>query len=115
MKNGTIKIADFGLSIKKENPKQITMGSDEYGTISYLAPECVESNHYSIYTDYYALGIILFLLYSQFKTNMEKYKSLEDLRKFKKIDDHLTRSFPEIVKIMFDLIEIEPTKRKIHF
>lgn len=115
MKDNIVKIADFGLSIKKENPKQITMGSDEYGTISYLAPECVKMNHYSVYTDYYALGIILFLLYSQFATQMEKYKSLENLREMKKVDKYFNVNFPDIVKIIFDLIEIEPTKRKIDF
>ena len=61
LKNNIVKIADFGLSVKKDNPKQITMGSDEYGTISYLAPECLQSNYYSIFTDYYALELYCIL------------------------------------------------------
>ena len=49
--DGHVKIADFGLSIKKENPSQLTCGSDEYGTISYLARTCpvdvviIQGNH----------------------------------------------------------------------
>ena len=113
LKNNIVKIADFGLSVKKDNPKQITMGSDEYGTISYLAPECLQSNYYSIFTDYYAIGIILYLMYNNFTTQMEKYKSLEQLRDKKQIPITLKEEFPNISKVILNLLEPEPTKRII--
>ena len=113
IKNDMVKIADFGLSIKKDNPKQITFGSDEYGTISYLAPECVVSNQYSVYTDYYAIGIILFLLYSQFSTEMEKYKCLEQLREKHLCTDTIKEKYNHIEKIILALIHLDPESRTI--
>ena len=115
IKDNVVKIADFGLSIKKDNPKQITMGSDEYGTISYLAPECLELNQYSVYTDYYAVGIILFLLYSQFSTDMEKYKSLEKLREKQLCTEIIKEKYKDIEKMILALIDLDPESRKISF
>jgi serine/threonine protein kinase len=79
--NNNIKIGDFGMSINvKHNHSMPKYGSQDFGTYTYLAPETENNNEYSIYSDYYSLGIILFELLNQFSTDMEKYKLIQDLK-----------------------------------
>ena len=80
--NNNIKIGDFGMSINvKHNHSMPKYGSQDFGTYTYLAPETENNNEYSIYSDYYSLGIILFELLNQFSTDMEKYKLIQDLKR----------------------------------
>jgi hypothetical protein len=74
-KDDTIKISDFGMSIKQsfnENINSNVKGSDLIGSYLYSAPETLENNEYSKYSDIYSLGIILFELLNNFSTVMEK-------------------------------------------
>eukprot|EP00794_Sanderia_malayensis_P019238 gene19238-21166_t len=50
------------------------------GTLIYAAPEQLEKHSYSNKADIYSLGIILFELFSPFKTEMERLLSIRDLR-----------------------------------
>ena len=74
-KNGITKIGDFGMSIKYKDEnslqKKIVKTENEYGSYNYLSPETIENKEYSIYSDIYSLGIILFELLSTFDTYME--------------------------------------------
>ena len=68
-----IKIADFGLVIKKDD----NLINFNYGTKIYRPP------HYDIICfkyDIYSLGIILFELYTEFNTNMERIKCIEQFK-----------------------------------
>jgi serine/threonine protein kinase len=74
-KDDNIKISDFGMSIKQsfnENINSNVKGSDLIGSYLYSAPETLENNEYSKYSDIYSLGIILFELLNNFSTVMEK-------------------------------------------
>lgn len=50
------------------------------GTSTYAAPEQLKGSVYSTKCDIYSLGVILFELFHQYSTEMERYKSLESLR-----------------------------------
>ncbi|ETO36833.1 hypothetical protein RFI_00227 [Reticulomyxa filosa] len=55
----TIKIADFGISkMVKGNEPMKTM----VGTLSYTAPEILEGKKYDFRVDYWAIGVIMFIL-----------------------------------------------------
>ena len=82
-----IKIGDFGLSknfncilpkinsiIVKEN---IT---NEIGTTTYASPEQLGSNSYDYRTDIFSLGIILYELFTNFNTQIERYKEIGKIR-----------------------------------
>lgn len=76
-----VKIADFGLVIKKDNKKSV---NKDHGTIIYMPPE----NEYSFKYDIYSLGIIFFEIISSFKTLMEKYIEIENFKN-KTYNNHL--------------------------
>ena len=79
LKDNIIKIGDFGLAkyVKKEY-KKIN------GTIGYIAPEVLSDKKYSFKSDIYSLGVLFFEIFldnNKFKTNFEKYKLFENLKK----------------------------------
>lgn len=55
-----IKIADFGLSVKLDNPSQIA--NTACGTPGYLAPELWNKTGYTNKIDMYSAGVILYAL-----------------------------------------------------
>jgi Serine/threonine protein kinase len=64
LKNGNVKILDFGLS-KLIDFTSITSTGDILGTPLYMAPEQIsDSKNIDYRSDYYALGVILFKLLS---------------------------------------------------
>ena len=79
--HGNIKISDFGMSIKQSlYDNSNSKGSDLFGTYLYSAPESLERNEYSKFSDIYSLGIILYELLNNFKTVMEKNIEINELR-----------------------------------
>ncbi|KAJ3388357.1 serine/threonine protein kinase [Lobulomyces angularis] len=61
--DGEVKIADFGFSKKVEEVNGLTTKSIK-GTPIYMAPELVKEEEYDHLVDIWALGIILFELYT---------------------------------------------------
>ncbi|XP_060557024.1 eukaryotic translation initiation factor 2-alpha kinase 1-like [Ruditapes philippinarum] len=51
------------------------------GTSTYAAPEQLKGSGYNTKCDIYSLGVILFELFQSYGTEMERYRSLSDLRK----------------------------------
>ena len=87
--NNIVKIGDFGLSINitkidKGNSELSELselsGSQEFGTFNYLAPEVLANNNYSIYSDVYSIGVILFELLKIFTTEMERHCIINHLK-----------------------------------
>nr|XP_043636353.1 serine/threonine-protein kinase STY13-like [Erigeron canadensis]XP_043636354.1 serine/threonine-protein kinase STY13-like [Erigeron canadensis] len=59
--NGTLKIADFGVSrVEAENPTEMTLTT---GTIGYMAPEVIEGDAYDRKCDVYSFAICLWEIY----------------------------------------------------
>lgn len=107
-----IKIGDFGMSKKmnRKNMKEYLKGSDEYGTNNYLAPEVIEYNRFSIYSDIYGIGIILYELLTIFKTNMERYINLKELRDLK-LDTKFLLQYKKESEIICKLLNNNPKLR----
>lgn len=78
LKNGEVKILDFGLS-KLIDFTSITSTGDTLGTPLYMAPEQIsDSKNIDYRSDYYALGVILFKLLSN-QTPYGNVSSREEL------------------------------------
>lgn len=60
--DGSIKLADFGISIIKGSRLNINENKKTVGTIQYLAPEVIKGNGSSFQSDIYALGILFYEL-----------------------------------------------------
>lgn len=58
----------------------------------------------------YSLGIILLELVEPFVTDMERVKTITDLRKGQ-IPAHLTANYPKIAHIIGKLVQRKPSKR----
>lgn len=60
MKDGVAKIADFGFAKKNKNPGQ----KEKYnvGSPLYMPPEALKNNIYSIKSDVWSVGVIIYEL-----------------------------------------------------
>jgi len=61
--DGRVRITDFGLAVRAEEG-----ASDTAGTPAYMSPEQFEGKPFTIQSDLYALGLILFEIYAGKKT-----------------------------------------------
>jgi serine/threonine protein kinase len=61
-KNGTIKIADFGLARSLDSTRKLTQTNVYMGTVAYISPEQGEGKPIDHRTDIYSLGIVLYQL-----------------------------------------------------
>lgn len=60
MKDGTVKVADFGISRQLAN--SLATGSTDCGTEGYMAPEIQSNEGYSYKVDVYSIGVIMYKL-----------------------------------------------------
>jgi len=113
-KNGITKIGDFGMSIKYKDEnslqKKIVKTENEYGSYNYLSPETIENKEYSIYSDIYSLGIILFELLSTFDTYMEKQDKINKLKN-DTIDEEFSSLYPKELELIKQLTNKDKLKR----
>lgn len=78
--NNIIKITDFGL-VKTKSAINVSSKHTTYvGTFLYVSPEQYFGLDYSFDTDIYSLGIIIYEMYHLFKTDMERIKSIMNLK-----------------------------------
>ncbi|KAJ8302591.1 hypothetical protein KUTeg_018987 [Tegillarca granosa] len=121
-----VKIGDFGLAkgalgsdYKDEVLLTPTPDSEKninwddhtsgVGTSTYAAPEQLQSSVYSIKSDIYSLGVILYEEFHMFKTDMEKFHCLDCLRNGE-IDDTTCKYWPN--QIITDLKGLLRDKEK---
>ncbi|OUM68337.1 hypothetical protein PIROE2DRAFT_68699 [Piromyces sp. E2] len=86
------------------------------GTISYGSPEQLDVNNtspfnYTVQSDIYPLGIILFELYFPFSTAMERAKAFYDLREKQILPEKFVKRFPQEAAIVLWLTQKDPNKR----
>jgi len=62
-RNGTVKVIDFGLAKVLGGETSATLTGVK-GKPSYIAPECLAEGPYTVASDQYSLGVILFELFS---------------------------------------------------
>lgn len=58
-RNNNLKICDFGISLKMKSNQYYT---DRCGTPAYIAPEIIKSKYKEFKSDYWSLGVTLFIL-----------------------------------------------------
>lgn len=73
------------------------------GTCTYASPEQLRNNIYDNKADIYSLGIILFELYCPFGTEMERVKSIKDLRQGRLPEDFCEK-WPEESKLILEMV-----------
>ena len=95
--NGSIKLADFGLSkiCLSEGRGQYQM-TGETGTLQYMAPEVMRSEHYNKSVDIYSFALVLwFLVHGENPLNDTTPQDL-----FKAADEHLSLR-PPVDRVTF--------------
>eukprot|EP00795_Rhopilema_esculentum_P001619 gene1619-16078_t len=121
-----VKIGDFGLArdavfnpmdrerrnalielFDSDNGQLATKG---VGTITYAAPEQLETNTYTKKADIYSLGIILFELFMPFKTAMERHELFRGLRKGD-LPCQIMERWPQVGDLILKMTEPSPWKR----
>ncbi|CAH0726327.1 unnamed protein product, partial [Brenthis ino] len=100
-----VQLGDFGLAC----PLQQSHSGLALGTQLYAAPEQLDGQC-NPKSDMYSLGIILLEMVEPFSTDMERVKTITDLRKGQ-IPAHLTANFPKIAHIIGKLVQRRPSKR----
>ncbi|XP_063375971.1 eukaryotic translation initiation factor 2-alpha kinase 1-like [Cydia fagiglandana] len=100
-----VQLGDFGLAC----PLQQSHSGLALGTHLYAAPEQLEGQC-NPKSDMYSLGIILLEMIEPFSTDMERVKTITDLRKGQ-IPAHLTANYPKIAHIIGKLVQRRPAKR----
>lgn len=97
---------------KESNKISESMMSMGIGTYYYMSPEQETQRNYNQKTDMFSLGIILFEMYANMKSLMEKDRALKYLRTHFKIPPEYTNKVPKnSVQIIEQLISKNPDDR----
>ena len=103
IKDGQIKIGDFGLAIRYSNTGKLLKSKKIEGTLLYLSPEQKTFQTYSEKVDIYACGITLYEMCSCFSTEFERWNDIISLKNENKINEKVCKNFPEeteLIKLM---------------
>lgn len=117
--DGQIKIGDFGLVTDMSDiPNMVTKCGDntglpscarhtqQVGTHLYMSPEQLRGQHYDFKVDIYSLGLIFFELLVYFGTEMERIKTLRNLR-----DGSYPQEFPHNYPKEHELLQLMLSKQ----
>uniref|UniRef100_A0A8C6TNS5 non-specific serine/threonine protein kinase n=1 Tax=Neogobius melanostomus TaxID=47308 RepID=A0A8C6TNS5_9GOBI len=114
-----VRIGDFGLACKDlildgHEGSSSSCGDSSHttgvGTFVYASPEQLKGSHYDSKSDMYSVGMLAFELFQPFGTEMERVRSLGDLREGK-ISDSFCLSWPKLVKHILNLTNQDPSVR----
>lgn len=104
-------IGDFGLAtttseLLEESNSQI----DGVGTLTYASPEQQKCQKYNEKTDIYSLGLILFEIFTYFKTKMERAVVLKELRTFA-FPPSFLQLYPQETALVMRMMSLLPENR----
>ncbi|XP_032358937.1 eukaryotic translation initiation factor 2-alpha kinase 1 isoform X2 [Etheostoma spectabile] len=114
-----VRIGDFGLACRDiimEGHKSTTSPSSDsshttgVGTFVYAAPEQLKGSHYDSKSDMYSIGVLALELFQPFGTEMERIRTLGDLREGK-IPDSFCQRWPVLTKFIMKLTNKDPSVR----
>uniref|UniRef100_A0A3P8RKT2 Eukaryotic translation initiation factor 2-alpha kinase 1 n=1 Tax=Amphiprion percula TaxID=161767 RepID=A0A3P8RKT2_AMPPE len=114
-----VRIGDFGLACRDiivEGHKSTTSPccdsthTSGVGTFVYAAPEQLKGSHYDSKSDMYSIGVLALELFQPFGTEMERVRTLGDLREGK-IPDMFCHRWPVLSKYITKLTSKEPSVR----
>ncbi|MDP9263679.1 MAG: serine/threonine protein kinase [Acidobacteriota bacterium] len=108
--HGRARITDFGLALRTEDAV-----ADKSGTPAYMAPEQLEGKPASVQSDIYALGLVLYELYTG-KRAFEAVNLAEWKRKHSETaptapSSHVSDVDPAVERAILRCLEKEPKKR----
>ncbi|XP_027883238.1 eukaryotic translation initiation factor 2-alpha kinase 1 isoform X3 [Xiphophorus couchianus] len=114
-----VRIGDFGLAcrdmIVDDHKRTISPGDGSthtsgVGTFVYAAPEQLKGSHYDSKSDMYSIGVLALELFHPFGTEMERVRTLGDLREGK-IPDSFCHRWPVLTKYIVKLTSKDPSLR----
>ncbi|XP_077481722.1 eukaryotic translation initiation factor 2-alpha kinase 1 isoform X2 [Stigmatopora argus] len=114
-----VRIGDFGLAcsglILDSNENNMSPIDDSshttgVGTFVYASPEQLRSSHYDSKSDMYSIGVLALELFQPFGTEMERVRTLSDLREGK-IAESFSDSWPVLATYILKLTSKEPSVR----
>jgi len=117
--DGSVKIGDFGLVTAITRPAEgtgaVQSAIDEnhtgnVGTHLYMSPEQVNGDSYNHKVDMYALGLILFELLTPFSTQMERIKSLIQIKQ-NVFPNGFELKYPMETELLSWLLSTDPDER----
>jgi serine/threonine protein kinase len=109
-KNMQPKIGDFGLATQIEQTGNSTTMSDGLGVMIYMPPEYQQNNIYNKKSDVFSCGIILFELLYIFRTDMERYEIISEIKK-NIYPSSFIHQFPEYHKLISKTLEPDLDER----
>ncbi|XP_060516422.1 eukaryotic translation initiation factor 2-alpha kinase isoform X2 [Cylas formicarius] len=117
---GQIKVGDFGLVKDMESSFDLEHNRNclpyykghtkEVGTQLYMCPEQFRTRTYDFKVDIYALGVILFELLVPFATEMERIKTLTNIKN-QKYPLGFREKYPNEFVLLQNMLDVDPKKR----
>nr|BAM36387.1 heme-regulated initiation factor 2 alpha kinase [Oplegnathus fasciatus] len=114
-----VRIGDFGLACKDmimdghnstTSPSSDSSHTTGVGTFVYAAPEQLKGSNYDSKSDMYSIGVLALELFQPFGTEMERVRTLGDLREGK-IPDSFCHRWPVLTKYIVRLTSTDPSVR----
>ncbi|KAK5616256.1 hypothetical protein CRENBAI_015164 [Crenichthys baileyi] len=117
-----VKVGDFGLvtAMEQEDDEDepsvltpaplLTRHTGQVGTKLYMSPEQLSGNSYSHKVDIYSLGLILFELLYPFRTQMERVRTLTDVRALR-FPDIFSKNNAEELSMVRSMLSLSPSER----
>ncbi|XP_035002663.2 eukaryotic translation initiation factor 2-alpha kinase 1 isoform X1 [Hippoglossus stenolepis] len=114
-----VRIGDFGLACGRiiadghkstASPLSGSSHTGGVGTVVYAAPEQLNGSHYDSKSDMYSIGVLALELFQPFGTEMERVRTLGDLKEGK-IPDSFCQRWPVLTKYIMKLTSKEPSVR----
>ncbi|XP_028423925.1 eukaryotic translation initiation factor 2-alpha kinase 1 isoform X2 [Perca flavescens] len=114
-----VRIGDFGLACRDiimdghtstTSPSSDSSHTTGVGTFVYAAPEQLKGSHYDSKSDMYSIGVLALELFQPFGTEMERVRTLGDLREGK-IPDSFCQRWPVLTKSIMKLTNKDPSVR----
>ncbi|XP_013872530.1 eukaryotic translation initiation factor 2-alpha kinase 3 [Austrofundulus limnaeus] len=117
-----VKVGDFGLVTamdqEEDEDDQSTLTPDplltrhtgQVGTKLYMSPEQLSGNSYSHKVDIYSLGLILFELLYPFRTQMERVRTLTEVRELR-FPEVFSKNNAEELNMVRSMLSLSPSER----
>ncbi|XP_008060808.1 eukaryotic translation initiation factor 2-alpha kinase 3 [Carlito syrichta] len=115
-----VKVGDFGLvtAMDQDEEEQMVLTpmpayarhTGQVGTKLYMSPEQIHGTNYSHKVDIFSLGLILFELLYPFSTQMERVRTLSDVRNLQ-FPPLFTQKYPHEHVMVQNMLSPSPTER----
>ncbi|KAI9518878.1 hypothetical protein NQZ68_034002 [Dissostichus eleginoides] len=115
--DGKVKIVDFGMVTRDNDPENLRERSMYKGTRSYMAPEQIRQKTYDRKVDIFPLGLIYFELLWKRTTYCERAKVLTDLRELtfpKEFQHNFHQEYLKIKPMLYEKPEQRPEAMPIN-